>query len=336
MSLMKICRRASEIHKTDMGRKRFKGRALDGVVVLHKDGGMTSNDALQKAKRLFFAAKAGHTGALDPLATGVLPLCFGEATKFSQFLLDSDKRYRSTFRLGVRTETGDADGEVRDRQSAESITEADVASQLDAFRGDIQQVPSMYSALKHQGQPLYKLARQGIVVDRPARPVTVYELELLAFRSSAELGGAEAEVDVEVFCSKGTYIRSIAEDLGEALGCGAHVLKLHRVAAGPFNEADAVSLAQLEQERGDGLAEQLDHHLLAVDTPVAEFAALELPEDSAYYFRQGNGVMDTQVYRIGDEGDMVRVFDQTGRFLGVGEITDDGRVAPKRLLANGS
>lgn len=336
MMPMTTHQRVSETSKTDMGRKRFKGRALDGVVVLHKDGGMTSNDALQKAKRLFFAAKAGHTGALDPLATGVLPLCFGEATKFSQFLLDSDKRYRSTFRLGVRTETSDADGEVRERHSAAGVSEADVSAELGAFRGDIKQIPSMYSALKHEGQPLYKLARQGIVVDRPARPVTVYELELLAFRSAAELGGDEAEVDVEVFCSKGTYIRSIAEDLGEALGCGAHVLKLHRIAAGPFNESDAVSLEQLQEERGEGLAELLDHHLLAVDTPVAEFSALELPEDSAYYFRLGNSVMDTQVYRIGDEGDMVRVFDQTGRFLGVGEITDDGRVAPKRLLANES
>jgi len=317
-----------------MGRKRFKGRALDGVLVLHKDAGMTSNDALQQAKRLFFAAKAGHTGALDPLATGVLPLCFGEATKFSQYLLDADKRYKSTFCLGVSTETGDADGEVRERHSVDSLAEPAVAKALENFRGDIKQVPSMYSALKHNGQPLYKLARQGITVEREARDVTVYELKLLEFRSAKDLGEDYAELDVEVFCSKGTYIRSIAEDLGELLGCGAHVSMLHRMAAGPFEEASAVSLEQLREERGEGLAEVLDHHLLATDAPVAQLARIVLPDDSAYYFKQGNAVMDAQVYRIGDEGDMVRVFDSAERFLGVAELTDDGRVAPKRLLAN--
>ncbi|WP_299776203.1 tRNA pseudouridine(55) synthase TruB [uncultured Pseudoteredinibacter sp.] len=317
-----------------MGRKRFKGRALDGVLVLHKDAGMTSNDALQQAKRLFFAAKAGHTGALDPLATGVLPLCFGEATKFSQYLLDADKRYKSTFCLGVSTETGDADGEVRERQSVDGLNEPAVAKALENFRGDIKQVPSMYSALKHNGQPLYKLARQGITVEREARDVTVYELKLLEFRSAKALGEEYAELDVEVFCSKGTYIRSIAEDLGELLGCGAHVSMLHRMAAGPFEEASAVSLEQLAEERGEGLAEVLDHHLLATDAPVAQLASIVLQDDSAYYFKQGNAVMDAQVYRIGDEGDMVRVFDSAERFLGVAELTDDGRVAPKRLLAN--
>ncbi|MBB6522990.1 tRNA pseudouridine(55) synthase TruB [Pseudoteredinibacter isoporae] len=317
-----------------MGRKRFKGRAIDGVLVLHKDGGMTSNDALQKAKRLFFAAKAGHTGALDPLATGVLPLCFGEATKFSQYLLDADKRYRSTFCLGVSTETGDSDGEVRARHSVSGLTEEQIAKALDNFRGDIQQVPSMYSALKHQGQPLYKLARQGIVVEREPRSVTVYELKLLDYRSAERLGEEYAELDVEVFCSKGTYIRSIAEDLGESLGCGAHVSVLHRMAAGPFEETQAISLEALSEERGEGLAEQLDHHLLRVDAPVAQLPSLTLPDDSAYYFKQGNAVMDAQVYRLGDEGDMVRVFDSAERFLGVAELTDDGRVAPKRLLAS--
>jgi len=312
-----------------MGRKRFKGRQLDGVLVLHKDGGMTSNDALQKAKRLFFAAKAGHTGSLDPLATGVLPLCFGEATKYSQFLLDSDKRYRSTFCLGVSTETSDADGEVRLTRSASSVTESQFAESLESFGGEIEQIPSMYSALKHNGQPLYKLARQGIEVERKPRKITVYEIKLLAFRA-----GEVAEAEVEVFCSKGTYIRSIAEDIGELLGCGAHVKTLHRVDAGPFNEADAVSLADLDEERGEGLAELLDHHLLPTYAPVADFPLLELPADSSHYFSMGNPVMDAQVYRIGDEGDKVRVFDQNERFLGVGEITDDGRVAPKRLISN--
>ena len=309
-----------------MARNR-KGRPIDGVVVLNKDVGMSSNDALQQAKRLFYVSKAGHTGALDPLATGVLPLCFGEATKFSQFLLDADKRYRSTFILGVATETGDAEGEERGRSSAAEISLADVNKALEGFRGDIRQIPSMYSALKHNGQPLYKLARQGITVEREARPITIYELELLAFRP-----GVVAEIDVDVFCSKGTYIRSIAEDLGEALGVGAHVKALHRTQAGPFFESHSVSLTELREERGEGEAELLDHHLLPMDIPVADLPEIQLPESSAYYFGMGNPVMDSQVYRLGDEGDMVRVFDQDHLFMGIATITDDGRVAPKRLV----
>lgn len=307
--------------------RRRKGRPVDGVVVLNKDLGMSSNDALQQAKRLFYVSKAGHTGALDPLATGVLPLCFGEATKFSQFLLDADKRYRSTFILGVATETGDAEGEERARASAGNVTLADVNAALEQFRGDIHQVPSMYSALKHNGQPLYKLARQGITVEREARPITIYELKLLDFRA-----GEVAEVDVDVFCSKGTYIRSIAEDLGEALGIGGHVKTLHRTQAGAFLEEHAVSLEQLREERGEGEPDLLDHHLLPMDIPVADLPEIHLPESSAYYFGMGNPVMDSQVYRIGDEGDMVRVFDQDSLFMGVATITDDGRVAPKRLV----
>ena len=210
---------------------RRKGRAVNGVLLLNKPAGMTSNHALQRAKRLFFVEKAGHTGALDPLATGVLPLCFGEATKFSQFLLDADKRYRSTFRLGQTTNTSDADGEVIREASAEGITVDQIKQALIPLTGAILQVPSMFSALKHQGQPLYKMARQGIEIERAPRPVTVYAIEILAFRA-----GVAAEVDVDIRCSKGTYIRSIAEDLGFALGCGAHVKTLHRSGAGLFVE----------------------------------------------------------------------------------------------------
>lgn len=316
-----------------MARKR-RGRPIDGVLLLHKPTGMTSNRALQIAKRLFFAEKAGHTGSLDPLATGVLPLCFGEATKFSQFLLDADKRYRSTFRLGVRTDSSDADGAVISETSTDGITRAMVERELEAFKGDIFQVPSMFSALKHQGQPLYKMARQGVEIERKPRPVTIYSLEILDFR-----GGPEAEVDVDVHCSKGTYIRSIAEDLGFALGCGAHVKLLHRSASGAFEEQETVDLAELE-----ALAEQEDYAamdalLLPADAPVASLPGLILPTQSAWYFRQGNPVMDPQVYRVGDQGDIVRVFceadeDSEQRFLGLGEITEDGRVAPKRIIAN--
>ncbi len=314
-----------------MARKR-RGRPIDGVLLLNKPAGMTSNDALQKVKRLLFAAKAGHTGALDPLATGVLPLCFGEATKFSQFLLDADKRYRSTFRFGVTTTTGDADGELLTEIPTDILTREQVEDGLEAFRGEIEQVPSMYSALKYQGQPLYKLAREGKQVEREARKVTVFDIRLLDFRP-----GPAAEAEVEIHCSKGTYVRTIAEDLGHNLGCGAHVIALHRTGAGEFSDTEAVTLEALEVERGDDRAETLDHHLLPVDAPVRQLASLNLPAATAYYFSQGNPVMDGQVYRAGDEGDMVRVFaEKTGEddeFLGVGQITDDGRVAPKRLIA---
>ncbi len=315
---------------------RRKGRPVDGVLLLHKPTGMTSNRALQIAKRLYFAEKAGHTGSLDPLATGVLPLCFGEATKFSQFLLDADKRYRSTFRLGVRTATSDADGEVLEEVSTEGISRAQVEQALQAFVGEIQQVPSMYSALKHEGQPLYKMARQGVEIERKPRQVTVFALTVLDFRP-----GPAAEVDVDVQCSKGTYIRSIAEDLGAALGCGAHVKTLHRSGAGAFDEARTVTLETLESAYEQGGYSALDALLLSPDSPVASLPALELPEQSGFYFRQGNPVMDPQVYRIGDQGDIVRVFlsasaEQPARFLGLGELTEDGRVAPKRIIANRS
>lgn len=323
-----------------MARKK-KGRPVDGVLLLHKPSGMTSNHALQRAKRLFFVEKAGHTGALDPLATGVLPLCFGEATKFSQFLLDADKRYRSTFLLGVRTNTSDADGEVVSEASAATVTLDQVKAALIPLTGDILQVPSMFSALKHQGQPLYKLARDGIEIERQPRPVTVYGIDILAFRA-----GEQAEVDVDVRCSKGTYIRSIAEDLGFALGCGAHVKVLHRSGAGPFLEEQCITLEELEAEfeqAGDEKTgyEALDKHLLSADAPIASLPAIYLPESSAHYFRLGNPVQDPQVYRIGNQGDMVRVFcakteSAPEQFLGLGELTEDGRVAPKRIIANRS
>ncbi|WP_286876423.1 tRNA pseudouridine(55) synthase TruB [Marinimicrobium sp. UBA4509] len=314
--------------------RRRKGRPIDGVLLLNKTAGMSSNHALQRAKRLFFAAKAGHTGSLDPLATGLLPLCFGEATKFSQFLLDAEKGYQSTFRLGVVTSTGDAEGEVLHEADASGVTREQVERALEQFVGDIEQVPPMFSALKLNGQPLYKLAREGKEVERKPRPVTIHRIDLLDFRP-----GPQAEIDVEVLCTKGTYIRTLAEDVGQALDCGARVERLHRTLSGPFDVANAVSLEALEAERGEGMAELLDHHLLPADTPVAALPALVLPADSAYYFRQGNPVMDPQVYRLGDEGDMVRVFGESTasseepRFLGLGELDDEGRVAPKRLVA---
>lgn len=316
-----------------MGRRPKWGRKVNGVLLLNKPAGITANDALQKAKRLFFANRAGHTGALDPLATGVLPVCFGEATKFSQYLLDADKRYRSTFCFGMATESGDADGEVIATADASGLTEGDLLAAMAPFRGRIKQVPSMFSALKHQGQPLYKLARQGLEVEREAREVEIFEYELLRFTPGTDTPDGLPRAEVEIHCSKGTYVRSLAEDLGRELGVGAYVDQLHRNAAGPFDEADAVTLDELTEERGEGRAETLDHHLLPVDSPAADLPALTLPDDSGYYLRQGQPVMDLQVYRIGKEGDMVRLFLESGDFLGVGEITDDGRVAPRRLVS---
>lgn len=311
-----------------MGRRRKFGRRLDGVLLINKPQGVTSNAILQTAKRLFFANKAGHTGALDPLATGVLPLCFGEATKFSQYLLDADKIYRSTFELGVTSATADSDGEILQTNRAGHITQADVEAQLPSFRGPIDQVPPMYSALKKDGQPLYKLARQGIEVERKARSVTILEYTLLSFTAA----GDHPLVEMRIHCTKGTYIRSLAADLGEALGVGARVVALHREQAGPFAERSALCIDELTEERGEDRAETLDYHLLPMDAPVAGLPKVILDDNSGFYFGQGQPVMENGVYQIGDEGDTVRVFQESGRFLGLAEITDDSCVAPKRLV----
>jgi len=310
-----------------LARKRTRGRPVNGVFLLDKPLGLSSNHALQRVRRLFDANKAGHTGSLDPLATGVLPICLGEATKFSQFLLDAEKGYRSTFSLGLRTESGDVDGGEVSRIDASNITREQIEQAVETFRGDIQQVPSMYSALKHNGQPLYKLARQGIEVERAARSITIYDYKILDFRT-----GVIAELDVEVRCSKGTYIRSLADDLGQMLGCGAHVSALHRTLAGPFHEAETLSLAVLEEMRECGEPEQLDHLLKPMDIAVADRMAVELSENVAAYFQLGQEVMSTQAFRNGQEGDIVRVFREGGAFLGVATVTEDGRIAPKRLV----
>lgn len=311
-----------------MAKQRSKGRPVDGILILDKPAGLTSNEALQKVKYLFYAAKAGHTGSLDPLATGVLPICLGEATKFTQFLLEADKVYRSTFSFGVATETGDADGKIIGRIDASDLTAEQVEAALPDFRGEIEQIPSMYSALKHGGQPLYKLARQGIEVEREARQATIFRFDLLAFRA-----GEVAEVDVDIHCSKGTYIRTIAEDLGKVLGLGAHVSGLRRTAAGPFSLDDAITLEQLEVLREGKRAEDLDFLLHPLDAAVGDRLAVELSESAAWYFRRGQPVMTPAVYQKAIEGDIVRIFRADGDFLGVGEVLDDGRVTPRRLVA---
>lgn len=310
--------------------RRRKGRSVNGILLLDKPLGISSNGALQKVKHLFEAAKAGHTGSLDPLATGVLPVCLGEATKFTQFLLDADKCYRATFRFGMATVSGDADGEVTRDSGAPELTEAQVQDVLDGFRGDIDQVPPMFSALKHQGQPLYKLAREGLEIERKARPVTIRSLTLIEFRS-----GEFPEADLVVHCSKGTYIRTLAEDIGQQLGCGAYLSVLRRTAAGPFKEDQSVTLGELQSLREESGLDQLDQLLLPMDAGMTHLATLQLEEDMAFYFCRGQAVMVPQVYRQSEEGDIVRVFEisQAGlQLLGVGEVTEDGRVAPKRLV----
>jgi tRNA pseudouridine55 synthase len=308
-----------------VGRRR-RGRPIDGILILDKPLGVSSNRALQTAKHLYFAAKAGHTGSLDPLATGVLPLCFGEATKFSQYLLDADKAYQTTFVLGVATATGDAEGEVLATANGSHITEAAVADALLAFRGEIEQIPSMFSAIKQNGQPLYKLARQGKEVERKARKVVIKQLELRAFRA-----GEKPEVDIYLECSKGTYVRSIAEDLGKALGCGGHVSVLRRTRAGPFSIEDSVSLSTLEALKNNEQQAEMDALLLPTDTALSGLPLVRLSESGGFYIRQGQPV---QVPNAPCDG-MVRVALETGEFLGIGEILDDGRVAPRRLIVTG-
>ena len=310
-----------------MGRRRKSGRSVNGVLLLNKPIGLTSNKVLQKVRWLFDANRAGHTGALDPLASGVLPLCFGEATKFSQYLLDSDKYYRSTYTLGVSTATGDSEGEIISQQDACNITLQQVQDKIQDFQGEIDQVPSMYSALKHNGQPLYKLARQGIEIDRPARQITIFDYQIIDFRP-----GPNAEVDVEVHCSKGTYIRTLAEDLGTALGCGAHVSALHRFRAGPFDEQQTISLKELEKLKEQGSIEQLDQLLKPVDTPVSNYPAVEFDQIMAGYFQLGQEISANKAFHQGQEGDIVRVFREGGTFLGIGTVTEDGKIAPKRLI----
>jgi tRNA pseudouridine55 synthase len=294
---------------------------VNGILVVDKPAGISSNDVVQQAKRLFGAQKVGHTGSLDPLATGVLPLCFGEATKFSQYLLDADKKYWTQVRLGITTETADADGEVIAQADTSGITESQVTAALERFVGEIEQIPSMYSALKHQGQPLYKLARQGIEVERAPRRISIYSAELLQF--------SEASIELRVHCSKGTYIRSLAEDLGAALGCGGHVSALRRLAAGPYKEGQATTLDEL-REVGD--LREMDALLLPVSSAVSSWPAVRLHEDTAHYVRQGQPV---QVAHAPTDG-WVQIFElaEKDRFLGVGEILTDGRVAPRRLVAN--
>jgi tRNA pseudouridine55 synthase len=297
-------------------------RAVNGILLLDKPAGLTSNAALQVVKRLYRARKAGHTGSLDPLATGLLPICFGEATKISGFLLDADKHYRVQCKLGVRTNTGDAEGEVLEQRPVEGITEAALREVIAGFLGDIEQIPPMYSALKHKGERLYNLARQGVEVEREARTVTIYALELLDF------GGDRAEL--RVHCSKGTYVRTLVEDIGAMLGCGAHVSGLRRLGVGPFDGSAMHDMEALEALASEGYP-ALDRLLLPIEAGLAQWPGVSLSGDAAFYLRQGQPVLVPQAPTQG----WVRLYEGDRQFIGMGEILDDGRVAPRRLMAAG-
>lgn len=294
--------------------KRIK-RRVDGVLLLDKPLGISSNGALQRAKMLFQAAKAGHTGSLDPVASGLLPVCFGEATKYSQFLLDADKTYRAEFTLGQTTSTGDSEGEITGSMPV-SAARGDVERALQGFVGEISQVPPMYSALKHQGRALYEYARKGVEIERPARRVTIYQLTLDAFDG--------VRLHVTVKCSKGTYIRVLAEDVGRVLGCGAYMSALRRTATNRFEISGALTLEQL----GEMPMEQRDACLLPLDVLVEDLPKVTLDGDSAFYLKRGNPVWLPRQTERGE----VRLYEDGGIFLGVGVAMDDGKIAPRRLV----
>ena len=299
---------------------RHPRRLVNGVILLDKPVGWTSNAALQAVKRLYQAAKAGHTGSLDPLASGLLPICLGEATKMSGYLLNADKGYQFTCRLGMTTATGDAEGEVIVTRPVGPLRRETVEAALQRFTGLIQQIPPMYSALKRNGQPLYKLARQGIEVEREPREVTIHQLRLLRLEGE--------ELECEMRCTKGTYVRALAADLGEVLGCGAHIAALRRTAVEPYDVSRMVTQETLVERAEQGFA-ALDELLLPLDSAVAQWPAVRVLADSAFYLRQGQPVL---VPRAPTQG-WVRLYLGDQQFLGLGEIIDDGRVAPRRLLA---
>ncbi|BFU59845.1 tRNA pseudouridine synthase B [Rodentibacter sp. JRC1] len=302
-----------------MSRPRKRGRDIDGVFLLDKPQGMSSNDIMQKVKRLFQANKAGHTGALDPLATGMLPICLGEATKFSQFLLDADKRYLVTAKLGERTDTSDSEGQVVEIREV-NVETSQILTALDRFRGDIFQVPTMFSALKHKGKPLYEYARQGIVVEREARPITIFELKFIEYKAPY--------LTLEVHCSKGTYIRTLVDDLGEALGCGAHVIMLRRTAVSDYPSENMMTWDKLQKLAEQQDLTQLDRHLLPIDTAVSKLPALYLNAQQSRAIGFGQRVKFDNERRLTGQ---VRLFSDENLFLGVALI-DGCIIRPQRLV----
>ena len=285
------------------------------MLLLDKPVGITSNAALQHVKHLYHASKAGLTGILDPLASGLLPLCFGEATKFAQYPTDANKAYEAVIKLGITTDTGDSAGQILTQQVA-TVSLVEVERAISRFIGPILQTPPMYSALKHHGQPLYKYARQGIEIERAPREVTLHQIALTAFQGDT--------LSISVDCSKGTYIRVLAEDIGKALGCGAHLIALRRTRVGDFVVADAVSLQTIE-----GLSEgERDGRLLPTDCLVGNLPRVDLAPDAAFYLRQGQSVWEPKL----QNHQRYKMYDEKQRFMGIGEVDAEGKLAPKRLV----
>ena len=305
-----------------MGRTpKKRGRDINGILVLDKPAGISSNGALQHVKRLYNANKAGHTGNLDVPASGLLPICLGEATKVSTYLLDSNKTYRAKCLLGVTTTTGDADGETLLKKPVDKLSEIDIKKICTKFVGEIEQVPPMYSALKHNGRRLYELAYSGIEVERKPRKITIHRIDLLDFKNK--------EFWIDVSCTKGTYIRTLVEDIGNELACGAHILSLRRLRAGPFHETQMVTQSQLNVVAEGGL-EQLDNLLLPMDSALTDMPKVLLKKDVVFYLCQGQTVVASGLPKSGK----LRIYDQSSNFIGLGEVTQDGRIAPKRLINN--
>ena len=296
--------------------KGFKD--VNGILLLNKPLGISSNKALQAVRNIFKANKAGHTGSLDPLATGMLPVCFGEATKYSGYLLDSSKSYRAICKLGVTTTTGDAEGDIVSEKPVNVSTQS-LDQAIAKFIGKIQQTPPMYSAVKHKGERLYNLARQGIEVERKSREIEIFKLEVIAFDDDL--------LELDVHCSKGTYIRTLAEDIGNVLGCGAYLTSLVRIAVQPFWDAKSYTLDDL-REISDDEDQQLSDCLLPIESALTDWPLVELTPDMSFYILQGQAV---QVPKSPTQG-LVRLVDETRGFIGLGQIQSDGRVAPKRMM----
>lgn len=295
-----------------------KGRPLNGILLLDKPYGMSSNQALQRVKYLFEAKKAGHTGSLDPLATGMLPLCFGRATKFAAYLLDSDKCYRTIAKLGVTTTTADTEGDILETADVPVLTPEMVEAVVAPFRGVISQIPPMYSALKHQGRPLYELARKGMTVEREPRQVTIHSLEANIV--------ADDEIELIIRCTKGTYVRTLVEDIGAALGCGAHVSALRRDFVSPYQDGKMHSLEALVALKGDKPSHVLDSLLLPIESALGHFPVLEVASADCFYLKLGNEIT------LGDASTpgFVRLYSGAG-FIGLGEVKE-GQLVPRKMV----
>ncbi len=294
--------------------KRVK-KNINGILLLDKPLGFSSNQALQRVKWLLQAAKAGHTGTLDPLATGLLPLCFGEATKFAHYLTDADKTYHATMKLGITTATGDAEGEVL-KTLPVNVTSSQFSEACRKFVGVINQIPPMYSALKHEGKALYEYAREGVKIERKVRTVTIHAIEVLSFAGDV--------AEIKVTCTKGTYIRTLAEDIGADLGCGAHLIGLRRTSTASYDIAQSITLEAFEALSGE---ERLAM-LAPPETAVDYLPSVILDADSAFYLMQGQAV-----WRSGNiPAGLLRLYDERNVFLGLGEQQSDGKIAPKRLM----